>query len=390
MAGILGHRDIGDGGVLGLAGAVRDHRRKPGLVGHFDGLERLGEGADLIDLDQDRIGDALFDPLGQAGRVGNEQIITDQLDGVADGDGQHLPAVPVIFVHAVLDGGDREFGDQVFVVLDHAGAIQRFTLPGQFIAAVLVEFAGRGIQRHDHVVARFIAGDFNRFHNKIKRFSGTIQARCEAAFVAHIGAVAGVRQRLFERMENFRAAAHGVRKRVRADRHNHEFLDINGIVGMGAAVDDIHHRHRQQMRVGAADKTVQRLFGVVRRGPGGSQANAQDGIGAEPAFIFGAVQFDHGVVDQELVFGIHARQRVEQLTVDRVTGFQYALAAIARLIAVAQFDRFVGAGGGARRHRGTAKSAVFQHHINLDGGVAAAVEDFAGENVGNGGHDVQA
>jgi hypothetical protein len=35
-------------------------------------------------------------------------------------------------------------------------------------------------------------------------------------------------------------------KRRRADRHDHEFLDVDRIVGMGAAVDDVHHRHRQR------------------------------------------------------------------------------------------------------------------------------------------------
>jgi hypothetical protein len=35
-------------------------------VGHFDGFQRLGQRADLVDLDQDRIGDTLLDAIGQA------------------------------------------------------------------------------------------------------------------------------------------------------------------------------------------------------------------------------------------------------------------------------------------------------------------------------------
>ena len=34
-----------------------------GAVGHLDGRDRLGERADLVDLHQDRIGDALLDAL---------------------------------------------------------------------------------------------------------------------------------------------------------------------------------------------------------------------------------------------------------------------------------------------------------------------------------------
>ncbi len=68
------------------------------------------------------------------------------------------------------------------------------------------------------------------------------------------------------------------------------------------------------------------------------------------------------------------------------TALQHALAEITLLVAVAQFDRLMGAGGGARGHRGAADRAIFQHHIDFDGGVAAAVEDFAADDVDDGGH----
>ena len=37
------------------------------------------------------------------------------------------------------------------------------------------------------------------------------------------------------------------------DRQNHELLDVDRIVGMRAAIDDVHHRQRQHMGVRAAD-----------------------------------------------------------------------------------------------------------------------------------------
>src|SRR6185436_15660599 len=43
--------------------------------------------------------------------------------------------------------------------------------------------------------------------------------------------------------------------------------------------------------------------------------------------------------------------------------------------AVAQLDRLELAGGGARGHRGAAGGARLQHHVDLDGRVAAAVDD---------------
>ncbi len=67
-------------------------------------------------------------------------------------------------------------------------------------------------------------------------------------------------------------------------------------------------------------------------------------------------------------------------------GLQHALAAVARLVAVAQFHRLVRAGGGAGRHRRAAERAAVEHHVDLDGRIAAAVEDLAGDDVGDGGH----
>ena len=61
---------------------MRDDGRVAGALGHVDGIERLGERADLIDLDEDGIGDAPGDALGQTLRIGYEKVIADQLAAV--------------------------------------------------------------------------------------------------------------------------------------------------------------------------------------------------------------------------------------------------------------------------------------------------------------------
>ena len=54
--------------ILGLAGAMRDHRRIAGAMRHLDGGERLGQRADLIDLHEQRIGHILVDAARQTRR----------------------------------------------------------------------------------------------------------------------------------------------------------------------------------------------------------------------------------------------------------------------------------------------------------------------------------
>ena len=67
--------------------------------------------------------------------------------------------------------------------------------------------------------------------------------------------------------ENFRAHAHRVGHRRRGDRQDHEFLDVDRVVGVLAAVDDVHHRHRQGAGEDAADIAVQRQAANPPRPP---------------------------------------------------------------------------------------------------------------------------
>src|SRR3979411_2818886 len=54
----------------------------------------------------------------------------------------------------------------------------------------------------------------------------------------------------------------------RADRHDHEFLEVDRVVGMHPAVDDVHHRGRQQARRAPAHIAIERLAAPPPGGPG--------------------------------------------------------------------------------------------------------------------------
>ena len=99
---------------------------------------------------------------------------------------------------------------------------------------------------------------------------------------------------------------------------------------MHAAVDDVHHRHRQQPRCGAADVAVKRQVVRHRRRFGDGERDTEDGVGAEPPLVGRAVERDHGLVDLDLSFGVHAAERVEQFAVDGFNGVAHAFAEITR------------------------------------------------------------
>ena len=68
-------------------------------------------------------------------------------------------------------------------------------------------------------------------------------------------------------------------------------------------------------------------------------------------------------------------------------GLEHALAEVALLVAVAQFDGLVLAGAGPARDRGPAAGAAVEQHVDFDRRVAAAVENLAGEECANGAHE---
>ena len=76
------HGQVGDRRVLGLARAVGDHGRVAGVARDLHRLQRLGESADLVHLDQDRVPDAEVDPAAEPLRVGDEQVVAYQLGAV--------------------------------------------------------------------------------------------------------------------------------------------------------------------------------------------------------------------------------------------------------------------------------------------------------------------
>src|SRR5688500_18244024 len=100
-----------------------------------------------------------------------------------------------------------------------------------------------------------------------------------------------------QRMEDLRSAAQRFRKVRSADRHDHEFLEIDRIVRMSAAIQDVHHRYRQEGGADAADIAVERETDRFGRSAGSRKADAEYRIRAEFRLVGSAVEVDHCTVD---------------------------------------------------------------------------------------------
>ena len=127
---------------------------------------------------------------------------------------------------------------------------------------------------------------------------------------------------------------------------------------MHAAIDDVHHRHRQQPRRRAADIAIERQARAPPPPPWRPPSDTPRIALAPSRLLFGVPSSAISVSSiLTCCFGVHAADRVEDLAVDGGDRLAHALAEIALLVAVAQLDRLVRAGRGARRHGRAAEAS---------------------------------
>ena len=147
--------------------------------------EGLGERADLVDLDEDRVADAVRDAFLQDARVGDEDIVADQLHLLAETLGEQLPAAPVVLRHAVLDGDDRVTVDPGLEVIDHLLRRQAGAFRFEAVDAVFVVLGRRAIDRDRDVAASAVTRLIDRLQQQLQRGFVRRQVGREPALVAH-------------------------------------------------------------------------------------------------------------------------------------------------------------------------------------------------------------
>lgn len=115
---------------------MRHHGAPAVALGQKVGLNGFGDGADLVDLEQQAVAclllDGGLDPLG----VGHGQVVADDLDGGVGGD--LAPCLPVVLVEGILDRGDGELLDELLVQRFQLVAVQPQALVGVGVLEVKV------------------------------------------------------------------------------------------------------------------------------------------------------------------------------------------------------------------------------------------------------------
>ena len=212
------------------------------------------------------------------------------------------------------------------------------------------------------------------------------QVRRKPALVADRGRQPLGVEQLLQRVEHLGAAAQRLAEALGADRDDHELLHVEAVVRVRAAVDDVHHRHRHLHRARAAEVAIERQPRLLGRRLGDRHRHGEQRVRAEPRLVLRPVEVDQRPVDEALLRGVEAHDRLGDLGVDVLDRLQHALAAVAGLVAVAQLERLARAGRGARRHGRPSDHARFEQHVGLDRRVAPRIEDLPRHDIDDGAH----
>src|SRR4051812_13868669 len=112
-------------------------------------------------------------------------------------------------------------------------------------------------------------------------------------------------------------------------------------------------------------------------GLGDGHADAEDSVGAELRFVRRAVELDHELVDCFLIARVETDELGGNFIVDVFDGIKNSFAEVGFLVAVTKLASLVLASACAGGDGGAADGAVLEDDIDLDGWVAARVENLA-------------
>ena len=320
---------------------MRNHGRVTGLEGHADGLHGLGDRADLIQLDENRVGHALRNAFGQDTGIGDEDIVSHELDFLPQFLRQNLPAGPISFRHAILDRDERIAGGQELIIFDQLlRGFLRFFLCLEFIGTIFIEFTGGRIEGDKNIFSRLVAGGLDGLHENLHGFFMGLQAGREATLIANGGIEALGFQHFLEMVKSLGPHAQGFPERRRSSGNDHEFLDIQIVVRMSPTIEHVHHRHRQYVGRCSSQVAIQGQIRFGSGGSGGCHAYGKNGVRSQPALAVGPVKLDQKAIQTHLIGPVPANDLGSNDLIDILNRLEHSFPEISRGVPVAQLERF--------------------------------------------------
>ena len=254
---------------------------------------------------------------------------------------------------------------------------------GQVVLALFaaLPLGGSSVHCEDEVLAGLVASLLYCAKDILDSLLIACKVGSESALVADGRCKTLALKQRRKRVEHLCAPTKTFREALRAYRHDHEFLYVNSVRGMRAAVEDIHHRDRKYVRIHAAEESVQRDIQRCRSRSCARDGNSEDRIRTELALVLGAVGVYHCLIYRVDVGRVHADDSVADNGVDVVHCLGNALSAESGLVAVAQLKRLELAGGSSAGSCSAGNGAVCEPYLGLNGRISAGIDYLAPDDI---------
>ncbi len=189
----------------------------------------------------------------------------------------------------------------------------------------------------------------------------TRDIRRKTALVSNRRAHAGLIDQFLERVENFGAVAHRFRECRRADRHDHDFLQIEIVICVRATVDHVHHRHRHLHRARCRPGNDTAANRIHRQQPSRLQATPRASRWLRVATCFRYRRAQSTRPSRNACSFASRPMMASEISVLMFsTAFSTPFPAVAAGVQVAQLNGLARAGRCTRWHRSAAPSRRFR------------------------------
>jgi len=182
-------------------------------------------------------------------------------------------------------------------------------------------------------------------------------------------------------VKDLHAHPKGLAEGAGPERNDHEFLHVQRVLGMGSAVDDVHHRHGQLPCPDPTQIPIERKVLEICGRPSDRHRNGEDRIRPEFALVVGAVEPYHRVVDEGLIYDVESLQLRRNDFVNVLDRRQYALALEPGLVSVPQLKGLSFARRCTGGHYCARQYSALENHLRLNGWITPAVEHFSREHL---------
>ena len=179
----------------------------------------------------------------------------------------------------------------------------------------------------------------------------------ESSFVPHAGGEPPFLEDPVQCVVGLGAHAEGLRERGRFHGDHHELLEVQRVIGVLAAVQDVHQRNRQGGAAYAPERLEEWTAPLGGGRPGGRQRYPEDRVGPQPSLVGRAIQRDHDPVKSFLIQPVAAGDRGRDGLPDVPHGLADPEPPVSGRVVVPQLDRLVDAGARPRGHARPARGS---------------------------------